>query len=94
MQTGQTKPAVRECEMRVASIIVCDVIERLNAFDEIENEKSSVLIFLPGLAEIMQFMDYMYEFYDRQWLKATFDLIPLHSSLNEDEQDRAFRPSG
>jgi hypothetical protein len=36
--------------MRVATVILCDVIERLNAFGE--NAKYSALIFLPGLAEI------------------------------------------
>lgn len=25
------------------------------------------------------------------WLKANLELIPLHSSLNEEEQDRAFK---
>ena len=25
------------------------------------------------------------------WLKQNLELIPLHSSLNEDEQDRAFK---
>ena len=49
-----------------------------------------MLIFLPGLAEIFQFMDFLSEFFDPTWLKNHLDLIPLHSSLNEGEQDRAF----
>ena len=77
--------------MRAASLIICDIIERLNTFNDEPNEKKSVLVFLPGLAEIFQFMDYLGEFYDRDWLKKTLELIPLHSSLNEEEQDRAFR---
>lgn len=48
-------------------------------------------MFLPGLAEIFQFIEYMYEFYDKLWLKQNIELIPLHSSLNEEEQDRAFK---
>jgi HrpA-like RNA helicase len=41
--------------MRVAAMIVCDVIEKLNRFNddiEIEGEKKSILVFLPGLHEI------------------------------------------
>ncbi len=75
--------------MRVATVILCDVIERLNAFGE--NAKYSALIFLPGLAEIYQFMEYLNEMNDPLWIKQHLELIPLHSSLNEDEQDRAFK---
>jgi HrpA-like RNA helicase len=52
--------------MRVASLIVCDVIEKLNSFDE--RHKESVLIFLPGFAEIFQLIEYMNEFYDQSWI--------------------------
>ena len=80
--------------MRAASIIICEIIQKLNIFGDDPNEKKSILVFLPGLAEIFQFIDYLYEFYDKLWLTANFDLIPLHSSLNEEEQDRAFRHVG
>ena len=56
--------------MRVASIIICDVIEKKNVFNEnLEQGKQSILIFLPGLAEIYQFMEYLTEFYDKLWIK-------------------------
>ena len=77
--------------MRVASLVVCDIIEKLKSFGETGEEKQSILVFLPGFAEIFQFIDYLSEFYDRNWLKANLELIPLHSSLNEEEQDRAFK---
>jgi len=77
--------------MRAASLIICDVIERLNVFGDDTAEKKSILVFLPGLAEIFQFIDFLSEFYDPNWIKANLELIPLHSSLNEEEQDRAFR---
>lgn len=78
--------------MRCATLIICDIIEKLNSFQEdYEKEKASILVFLPGLAEIFQFIEYMQEFYDRMWIKQHLELIPLHSSLNEDEQDRAFK---
>ena len=85
------KANVKESAMRVATIIICDVIERLNSFEETSDVKASILIFLPGLAEILQFIEYIGEFYDRLWIKQNLELIPLHSSLNEDEQDRAFK---
>jgi HrpA-like RNA helicase len=89
--SGSQKPQVKEGSMRAASMIICDIIERLNTFNDDASEKKSILVFLPGLAEIFQFIDYLAEFYDRDWLRKNLELIPLHSSLNEEEQDRAFR---
>jgi HrpA-like RNA helicase len=79
------KANVKEAAMRVATIIICDVIERLNSFEEASEVKASILIFLPGLAEILQFIEYIGEFYDKLWIKQNLELIPLHSSLNEEE---------
>lgn len=36
-------------------------------------------------------MDFMREWYDPVWLRNSLELIPLHSSLNEEEQDKAFK---
>jgi HrpA-like RNA helicase len=70
--------------MRVASMLICDVIERLNRFgDDLEAEKKSVLVFLPGLHEIFEFIEFIRENYDPQWVREKFDLVPLHSSLCE-----------
>ena len=72
--------------MRLAAMIICDVIERLDRFrdaDEGEGEKRSVLVFLPGLHEIFEFIEFIKETYDEQWVRETFDLVPLHSSLCE-----------
>ena len=91
---GTQKPQVKEGAMRAASIIICDIIGLKNYFHDNANELKSVLVFLPGLAEIMQFRDYIEEFYGKQTgsnsIYETLDFIPLHSSLNEEEQDRAF----
>ena len=50
--SGTHKPQVKEGAMRAASMIICDIIERLNTFNDDANEKKSILVFLPGLAEI------------------------------------------
>jgi hypothetical protein len=44
------KAQVKDGALRVASLVVCDLIEKFNDFDE--KRKESVLIFLPGFAEI------------------------------------------
>jgi HrpA-like RNA helicase len=72
--------------MRVASMLICDVIQKLNRFeDNLEEDKKSVLVFLPGLHEIFEFIEFIRENYERDWVRESFDLIPLHSSLCEDE---------
>jgi hypothetical protein len=50
--------------MKVAAMLICDVIEKHNRFNDEENDKKSVLVFLPGLFEIFEFMDFMNESYD------------------------------
>ena len=50
--------------MRVAAFLICDIIEKLNRFQDDESEKKSVLVFLPGLYEIFEFMDFISETYD------------------------------
>jgi len=88
---GQQKPQIKEGTMRAASILICDVIERLDMFADGPYEKKSVLCFLPGLAEIFQFMDFVQEWYKtEEKMLNTLVFIPLHSSLNESEQNRAF----
>lgn len=77
--------------MRAASIIICDIITKNNMFSDDLEEPKSVLVFLPGLAEIFQFMDFLKEYYDNDFISKKLELIPLHSSLNEDEQDKAFK---
>lgn len=87
------KPSIKEGVMRVASIIICEIIHRQNTFgDDTEvEEKKGILVFLPGLHEIFEFIDFIKDFYPAQWLQNNMELIPLHSSLSQEEQDRAFR---
>jgi|LauGreDrversion4_2_1035121.scaffolds.fasta_scaffold31188_3 HrpA-like RNA helicase len=59
------KPQVKESTMRVAAMLICDVIEKLNRFEDDPNEeKKSVLVFLPGLHEIFEFIEFINETYD------------------------------
>lgn len=70
--------------MRVAAMLICDVIEKLNRFEDAEGEeKKSILVFLPGLHEIFEFIEFIRETYDQQWVRQTFELVPLHSALCE-----------
>ena len=59
-----SKPQVKESTMRVASLLICDIIDKLNLFNDDPNDKKSVLVFLPGLYEIFEFMDFINEWYD------------------------------
>ena len=78
--------------MRVASILICDIIDKQNTFsDDLDEDKRGILVFLPGLHEIFEFIDFIRDFYPSQWLTNHLELIPLHSSLSQDEQDKAFR---
>lgn len=45
------KPVIKESMMRVASLIIMEFIERFNDFndDPNEEEKRSILVFMPGL---------------------------------------------
>lgn len=86
------RPAIKEGVMRVASIVICQLIEKENTFkDDMNDEKKGILVFLPGYHEIFQFIDYIKDFYSESWLSANLEVIPLHSSLSQEEQDRAFR---
>ena len=52
-QGAHLKPQVKEGAMRVASLIICELIAKRNSFNEDpEGDKQSILIFLPGFAEI------------------------------------------
>ena len=58
------KPSIKEGVMRVASIIICDIIERQNTFnDDPEEDKKGILVFLPGLHEIFEFIEFLKDFY-------------------------------
>ena len=52
------KASLKEGVMRVASIIICEFIERQNLYgDDLTKDKKSILVFLPGYYEIFQFIE-------------------------------------
>jgi hypothetical protein len=55
--------------MRVASLMICDVIEKFNMFRDEPLEKKGILVFLPGLYEIFEFIDFINECYDAMWVR-------------------------
>jgi HrpA-like RNA helicase len=61
---NSNKPSIKEGILRVASILICDLIERMNLFeDNLELEKKGILVFLPGLHEIFEFIEFIQNFY-------------------------------
>jgi HrpA-like RNA helicase len=46
---------------------------------------------MPGLHEIFEFIEFINDFYPKEFLMNKLELIPLHSSLSQDEQERAFK---
>jgi HrpA-like RNA helicase len=44
-------------------------------------------VFLPGLHEIYEFMEFIMDaqFYDQKWVQNKLEFIPLHSSLSQEE---------
>ena len=68
--------------------MIVDLIEVNNCFREKTGEKRTILVFMPGLYEIMMLID-MIE-YEGEKAKDLI-LIPLHSSLGDEDQERAFQ---
>lgn len=94
------KPEISESLWKVFTFLV-SIIDKLDAVDPITNEPiiGSVLVFLPGIHEIEEANKLLHQFYD-DMLKDTnatvpikWDIIPLHSSLPNDELTKAFLPA-
>ncbi|CAI2359838.1 unnamed protein product [Moneuplotes crassus] len=82
-----------ELTIRATSTLIVQLLEAKNSFKEEPGNKRTILVFMPGLHEIMQLIETIEnEGSDAKDLL----LIPLHSSIGEDEQEKAFRdpPAG
>ena len=73
--------------MRATALLIVHLIEVQNSFREDPGDKKTILVFMPGLFEIMQLHD-MILFQGEK--SKDLIVIPLHSSLGDEEQERAF----
>jgi HrpA-like RNA helicase len=73
--------------VRATALLIVHLIEVQNAFKEDTGEKKTILVFMPGLYEIMMLSDMI--LFEGEKAKDLI-LIQLHSSLGDDDQERAF----
>lgn len=74
--------------IRATALLIVHLIEVNNSFRENTGEKKTILVFMPGLYEIMLLHDMI--LFEGEKAKDLM-VIALHSSLGDDEQDRAFQ---
>ncbi|XP_057664799.1 probable ATP-dependent RNA helicase spindle-E [Diorhabda carinulata] len=94
------KPEISESLWKVFTFLVA-IIDKLDAVDPVTNEPiiGSVLVFLPGIHEIEEADKLLRQYYDdmvkdgKVAMPIRWDLIPLHSSLPNDELTKAFLPA-
>lgn len=61
------------------------IIEQISQLSKDKTEKSSVLIFMPGLAEIENLSDYIVQFFTRERVDREFEIINVHSTILNDK---------
>ena len=59
--------------------------------EENKNNKNGILIFLPGLGEIHELLEYLQNFFE--FKKNNFEFLILHSQIADSDQDKIFRIS-
>ena len=77
------------CFMKELFPICAALIEKIN--DENRQNKNGILIFIPGLAEIHQLLDYLQDFFDEK--KKYLEFLILHSQISDSDQDKIFKIS-
>ena len=82
-------------EAKINYELIEDLIQYIDAHEDALTGSNSgggtILVFLPGMAEIQQTVDQL-KTIRKATLKYTIDIIPLHSMISQQEQDRAFEP--
>ncbi|CAG9820352.1 unnamed protein product [Phaedon cochleariae] len=98
------KPEISEDMWKVFTLLVA-ILWKLDASNPLTNQKiiGSVLVFLPGINEIEEAHKRLLKHYEELLRdssasttgdpKTKWEIIPLHSSLPNDEQARAFKPA-
>ena len=77
------------CFMKELFPICAALIEKIN--DENKHNKNGILIFIPGLAEIHQLLDYLQDFFEEK--KKYLEFLILHSQIGDADQDKIFKIS-
>lgn len=74
-------------EYQIEYDLIVQLIRQVATDPQYVNYSKAVLVFLPGIAEIRSLNDFLLgdPFFQRDW-----DVIPLHSSIATEDQERAF----
>ena len=71
-----------EC-VHLAALLIVEVFHRGNYFKDAEVDKKTVLVFVPGFAEIFELMQEIQELCPDESTRNQLVLLPLHSSVPE-----------
>jgi len=77
------------CFLKELFPLCAALIEKID--DENKHNKNGILIFIPGLAEIHQLLDYLQEFLEEK--KKHLEFLILHSQIGDADQDKIFKIS-
>ena len=69
--------------------VCASIIVKIN--EENKYNKNGILIFVPGLGEIHDLLDYLQKFFENK--KNNFEFLILHSQIADSDQDKIFRIS-
>ncbi|XP_074032862.1 tudor domain containing 9 protein spindle E isoform X2 [Leptinotarsa decemlineata] len=88
------RPEISQSIWKVFTFLV-GILDKLDATDPNTNKKiiGSVLVFLPGIFEIEEADRLLKQHFEEDSQRMKWDIIPLHSSLPNDEQAKVFRPA-
>eukprot|EP01022_Parablepharisma_sp_SALTPOND_P022484 TRINITY_DN457_c0_g1_i1.p1 TRINITY_DN457_c0_g1~~TRINITY_DN457_c0_g1_i1.p1 ORF type:complete len:995 (+),score=80.38 TRINITY_DN457_c0_g1_i1:3714-6698(+) len=78
-----------ECVNLAANLIV-KVFHLGNYFKDKDEEKKTVLVFVPGFAEIFELMQEIIDICPTEEVKKQLIILPLHSTVPDEEQSKIF----
>ena len=67
--------------------VCASIIEKIS--QDNNSNKNGILIFVPGLGEIHELLDYLQKFFDK--IKNNFEFLILHSQIADSDQDKIFK---
>jgi len=78
-----------ECVSIAANLIV-NIFHLGNYFKDKDEDKKTILVFVPGFAEIFELMQEIQEICPSEEIKKQLILLPLHSTIPDEEQSKIF----